>query len=150
MASDDSWKTQNFRQNVITKIDEAIQMPGMPTTMKSVEMENYIFQNAKSKEEYFGFIARLILHVREINSKKGRTGNTPGTAGTNNGMPDPIGAPQTLARQGTGNDQMMGMGGPGPNHQGIISQPPANTATNPSSLELLSINDLTERMSHLQ
>ncbi|KMQ93780.1 mediator of rna polymerase ii transcription subunit 15 [Lasius niger] len=45
-------------------------------------------------------------------------------------MPDPIGALQTLARQGTGNNQMMGMGGPGPNHQGIIPQPPANTATN--------------------
>ncbi|XP_011167767.1 mediator of RNA polymerase II transcription subunit 15 isoform X2 [Solenopsis invicta] len=45
-------------------------------------------------------------------------------------MPDPIGALQTLARQGTGNNQMMGMGGPGSNHQGIIPQPPANTATN--------------------
>ncbi|KAL0130780.1 hypothetical protein PUN28_002416 [Cardiocondyla obscurior] len=45
-------------------------------------------------------------------------------------MPDPIGALQTLARQGTGNNQMMGMPGPGPNHQGIIPQPPANTATN--------------------
>jgi len=44
-------------------------------------------------------------------------------------MPDPIGALQTLARQGTGNNQMMGIGGPGPNHQGIIPQP-ANTATN--------------------
>lgn len=43
-------------------------------------------------------------------------------------MPDPIGALQTLARQGTGNNQMMGIA-PGPNHQGIISQP-ANTATN--------------------
>lgn len=49
-------------------------------------------------------------------------------------MPDPIGALQTLARQGTGNNQMMGMGGPGPNHQGIIPQPPANTATNRKQL----------------
>ncbi|KAG5343857.1 MED15 polymerase, partial [Acromyrmex charruanus] len=64
-----------------------------------------------------------------IDSKKSATGNAPGTAGTNNqGMPDPIGALQTLARQGTGNNQMMNMGGP--NHQGIISQPPTNTATN--------------------
>ena len=66
-----------------------------------------------------------------IDSKKSATGNAPGisTAGTNNqGMPDPIGALQTLARQGTGNNQMMSMGGP--NHQGIISQPPTNTATN--------------------
>lgn len=48
-------------------------------------------------------------------------------------MPDPIGALQTLARQGTGNNQMMGMAGPGPNHQNIIPQQPANTATNRKS-----------------
>ncbi|XP_012531932.1 mediator of RNA polymerase II transcription subunit 15 [Monomorium pharaonis] len=132
MAADDSqWKTPHFRQSVVAKIDEAIQVSGMPTTKNSIEMENHVFQKAKSKEEYLGFVARLILHVREMNSKKGATGTAPGTAGTNNqGMPDPIGALQTLARQGTGNNQMMGMGGPGPNHQGIIPQPPANTATN--------------------
>ncbi|XP_070159334.1 mediator of RNA polymerase II transcription subunit 15-like [Polyergus mexicanus] len=131
MAADDSWKTQSFRQSVIAKIDEAIQVSGMPTSKNSIEMENHVFQKAKSKEEYLGFVARLILHVREMNSKKNPTGNAPGNAGTNNqGMPDPIGALQTLARQGTGNNQMMGMGGPGPNHQGIIPQPSANTATN--------------------
>lgn len=75
-----------------------------------------------------------ILYFNEIlfvDSKKGTAGNAPGATGANNqGMPDPIGALQTLARQGTGNNQMMGMGGPGPNHQGIIPQPSANTATN--------------------
>jgi len=49
-------------------------------------------------------------------------------------MPDPIGALQTLARQGTGNNQMMGMGGPGSNHQGIIPQLSANIATNGKKL----------------
>lgn len=72
MATDDSWKTQSFRQSVIAKIDEAIQMSGMPTTKNSIEMENHVFQKAKSKEEYLGFVARLILHVREMNSKKRR------------------------------------------------------------------------------
>lgn len=76
----------------------------------------------------------LVCYFNKIfvaDSKKGAAGNAPGNAGANNqGMPDPIGALQTLARQGTGNNQMMGMGGPGPNHQGIIPQPPANTATN--------------------
>ncbi|XP_025162700.1 uncharacterized protein LOC105190692 [Harpegnathos saltator] len=69
-----------------------------------------------------------------MNSKKRTAGNVPNTTGTNNqGMLDPIGALQTLARQGTGNNQIMGMRGSGPNHQGIIPQPPASTATNPSS-----------------
>lgn len=45
-------------------------------------------------------------------------------------MPDPIGALQNLARQGTGNNQMIGMNGPGPNPQGIVPQSSTNTATN--------------------
>ncbi|KZC11964.1 Mediator of RNA polymerase II transcription subunit 15 [Dufourea novaeangliae] len=132
MATDEnSWRTQSFRQSVIAKIDEAVQMSGMPITRNSIDMENHVFQKAKTKEEYLGFVARLILHVRELNSKKGAGAAAPGATGSGNqGMPDPIGALQTLARQGTGNNQMMNMNGPGPNPQGIIPQPPANTATN--------------------
>ncbi|CAL7946877.1 unnamed protein product [Xylocopa violacea] len=132
MATDEnSWRTQSFRQSVIAKIDEAVQISGMPTTKNSVDMENHVFQKAKTKEEYLGFVARLILHVRELNTKKGAGGAAPGTANSGNqGMPDPIGALQTLARQGTGNNQMMNMSGPGSNPQGIIPQPPTNTATN--------------------
>ncbi|XP_043253698.1 mediator of RNA polymerase II transcription subunit 15-like isoform X2 [Colletes latitarsis] len=132
MATDEnSWKTQNFRQSVIAKIDEVVQSSGMPTTRNSIDMENHVFQKAKTKEEYLGFVARLILHVRELNSKKGAGGAAPGTAGSGNqGMPDPIGALQTLARQGTGINQMMSMSGPGSNPQGIIQQQPTNTATN--------------------
>ncbi|PBC33231.1 mediator of RNA polymerase II transcription subunit 15 isoform X2 [Apis cerana] len=132
MATDEnSWRTQSFRQSVIAKIDEAVQMSGMPTAKNSIEMENHVFQKAKTKEEYLGFVARLILHVRELNTKKGTGGTASGTACSGNqGMPDPIGALQTLARQGTGNNQMMNMSGPGSNPQGIIPQPPTNTATN--------------------
>ncbi|XP_071564511.1 mediator of RNA polymerase II transcription subunit 15-like isoform X2 [Temnothorax nylanderi] len=107
MATDDSWKTQHFRQSVVAKIDEAIQVSGMPTTKNSMEMENHVFQKAKIKEEYLGFVARLILHIRDMNSKKGAACNAPGPAGiaviagiadiNNQGMPDPIGALQTLS-----------------------------------------------------
>lgn len=31
-----------------------------------MEMENHVFQKAKSKEEYLAFVARLILHIREM------------------------------------------------------------------------------------
>ncbi|KAK2584971.1 hypothetical protein KPH14_002559 [Odynerus spinipes] len=132
MATDEtSWRTQSFRQSVVAKIDEAVQTSGMPTSKNSIEMESHVFQKAKSKEEYLGFVARLILHVREMNSKKGAAGNAPGAGGSGGqGMPDPIGALQTLARQGTGNNQMIGMGGPGPNPQGIVPQSSTNTATN--------------------
>lgn len=134
MSTDEnSWRTQNFRQSVVAKLDEAVQMSGVSTAKNSVEMESHVYQKAKTKEEYLGFIARLIFHVREMNNSKKGTGNIgPGSASNGNqGMPDPIGALQTLARQGTGNNQMIGMGGPGPNPQGIVPQSSTNTATNP-------------------
>ncbi|KAG8231112.1 hypothetical protein J437_LFUL010110 [Ladona fulva] len=97
MASEDiSWRTSTFRQSVVAKIEEAIRRCGMPTTKNSLEMENHVFQKAKSREEYLGFVARLILHVRELNTKKTAGSGGPG----GQGMPDPINALQTLARQG--------------------------------------------------
>jgi len=35
--------------NAFIDRDEAIQMSGMPTTKNSIEMENHVFQKAKSK-----------------------------------------------------------------------------------------------------
>lgn len=29
-------------------------------------MENHVFSKAKNKDEYLSFVARLILHVREM------------------------------------------------------------------------------------
>lgn len=46
--------------------DEAIRQSRMPTSRNSMEMENHVFQKAKTKEEYLGLVARLILHVREM------------------------------------------------------------------------------------
>lgn len=38
----------------------------MQTSKNSMEMENHVFQKAKTKEEYLAFVARLILHIREM------------------------------------------------------------------------------------
>lgn len=38
----------------------------MATARNSVDMENHVFQKAKTREEYLGLVARLILHVREM------------------------------------------------------------------------------------
>lgn len=38
----------------------------MNNTRNSIDMENHVFMKAKTKEEYLGFVARLILHVREM------------------------------------------------------------------------------------
>lgn len=113
--TDDSWRTHAFRQNIVGKIEEAIRQSGMNTSRNSIEMENHVFQKAKNKEEYLSFVARLILHVREMNSKKGQPGPMNGVPGGQQqqapGMPDPINALQNLASQGSRN-AMVGMGGP--------------------------------------
>ncbi|KAL1512579.1 hypothetical protein ABEB36_002151 [Hypothenemus hampei] len=113
---------------------------GMNTSRNSLEMENHVFQKAKNKEEYLSFVARLILHVREMNSKKGQQGATNGAPGPpqHQGpcLPDPINALQNLASQGSRN-AMVGMAGPpqagqltgsgpgGPNlHQSLIRSQP--------------------------
>lgn len=110
MADENCWRTPTFRQSVVQKIDEAIRTSGMATSRNSMEMESHVFQKARSKEEYLGFVARLILHVREMSTKK--TGmNGPNQGGP--GMPDPINALQNLASQGSRNSQMIGgMGTP--------------------------------------
>ncbi|KAJ8920966.1 hypothetical protein NQ315_015760 [Exocentrus adspersus] len=123
--ADDSWRTPTFRQSVVTKIEEAIRQSGMNTSRNSIEMENHVFQKAKNKEEYLGFVARLILHVREMKPKQGGGMAGPGQGQVGPGMPDPINALQNLASQGTRNT-MINMG-PQPGQMGGPQQP---TATN--------------------
>lgn len=43
-----------------------VRQSGMNTARNSVDMENQVYMKAKTKEEYLGFVARLILHVREM------------------------------------------------------------------------------------
>lgn len=143
MTDENSWRTSTFRQSVVAKIDEAIRQSGMNTSRNSIEMENHVFQKAKNKEEYLGFVARLILHVREMKPKQGGGMSVPGQGQGGPGMPDPINALQNLASQGTRNSMMaMGqqtsqMGGPqqapatnllqtlnrGPNQQMMMGMP---------------------------
>ncbi|XP_044266798.1 mediator of RNA polymerase II transcription subunit 15-like isoform X2 [Tribolium madens] len=121
MGDDGSWRTSAFRQSVVSKIDEAIRQSGMNTSRNSIEMENHVFQKAKTKEEYLGYVARLILHVREMNTKKGAGMGVPGQNPGAPGVPDPINALQTLAIQGTRNP-LMTMGGNQPGPMGTQQQ----------------------------
>ncbi|XP_022918876.2 mediator of RNA polymerase II transcription subunit 15 isoform X1 [Onthophagus taurus] len=137
MADETSWRTPTFRQNVVSKIDEAIRQSGMSTSRNSIDMENHVFQKAKTREEYLGFVARLILHVREMNTKKGAGMNGPGGGHGAPGMPDPINALQNLASQGSRNNQMIGMAQPG---QMVAAGPPQQTMPSPATNLLQSLN----------
>ncbi|CAH1109128.1 unnamed protein product [Psylliodes chrysocephalus] len=125
MADENSWRTPTFRQSVIAKIEEAIRQSGMNTSRNSIEMENHVFQKAKNKEEYLGFVARLILHVREMKPKQGGGMAVPGQGQGGPGMPDPINALQNLASQGTRNS-MMNMGPQNPQMGGPQQAPATN------------------------
>ncbi|XP_041977979.1 mediator of RNA polymerase II transcription subunit 15 [Aricia agestis] len=142
MGAEDNWRSQSFRQSVVSKIEEVIQRSGMQVARNSSEMENHVFMKAKSREDYMNMVAKLILHVREMSKPTQNQGapnmqgqnpnqpgpnsqvqNQPGQApqGPNNqqGMPtDPINALQNMASQGTRN-QMMNMG-QGQMQQGVM------------------------------
>lgn len=111
-SGDQSWTTQTFRQSIRGKIEEAIRQSGNPTTKSVVEMENHVFAKARSREEYLGYVARLIIHAREMNSKKpplssgqatSTTALAPGASPSNPGVQvsDPMSALRNLAGQGT-------------------------------------------------
>ncbi|XP_068620999.1 mediator of RNA polymerase II transcription subunit 15 [Battus philenor] len=147
MGSDDNWRTSNFRQSVVSKIEEVIQRSGMQVARNSSEMENHVYMKAKTREEYMNMVAKLILHVREMSQPKQNQGgatmqgpnqnqagqnpqvqtqqgqapqgpnNQPGLA------PDPINALQNLASQGTRN-QMMNMGQGQMQQQGVLGPNP--------------------------
>uniref|UniRef100_T1J6D6 Mediator of RNA polymerase II transcription subunit 15 n=1 Tax=Strigamia maritima TaxID=126957 RepID=T1J6D6_STRMM len=130
--SDQSWRSQGFRQKVIAQIEEAIWQSGSQTPKTSSEMENHVFEKAHSKDEYLGLVARLILHLRELSSKNKQGPPThPGHGGmppSGVGVPDPINALQNLARQ-KGNNPQMGGGMAGPNQMPMmVGMNPQNNA----------------------
>ncbi|KAK9743729.1 hypothetical protein QE152_g8388 [Popillia japonica] len=102
----DDWRTTTFRQSVVTKIDEAIRQSGQTTSRNSHEMENHVFQKAKTKEEYLGFVARLILHVREMTSQGSRNNQMMGGM-TQSGQ---MGGPQQMPSPATNLLQSLNRG----------------------------------------
>lgn len=92
-------------------------------------MEQHVFSKARNKDEYLSFVARLIIHVREMSKKirrkkqeqfnclisivdnknknadGGNNSQTGGQQGQQQGIQDPINALQNLASQGTRNVQ---------------------------------------------
>ncbi|KAL8180660.1 UNVERIFIED_CONTAM: mediator complex subunit Med15, partial [Gekko kuhli] len=127
---DSEWRSNNFRQKLVSQIEEAMRKAGVAHNKTSKDMENHVYMKAKSREEYLSLVARLIIHFRDIHNKKTQasdpmnalqnlTGGPPaGTAGM--GMTSrPQGAP------------MGGMSGLGPMGQQISlpgQQQPPGTA----------------------
>ncbi|XP_061189828.1 mediator of RNA polymerase II transcription subunit 15-like isoform X2 [Saccostrea echinata] len=112
------WRSEPFRSKVVAQIEEAVRSSASPMTKSSIEMENHVFHKAKTREEYLALVARLILHVKEMNANKdkpkgpggmGMPQGMPGPAGISQPMQDPIGALQNLTVQGIGPVGQQGM-----------------------------------------
>ncbi|KAM9450779.1 uncharacterized protein Hap1MRO34_021266 isoform 1-T1 [Clarias gariepinus] len=67
---DNDWRSQGFRQKVVTQIEDAMRKAGTAHTKSSTDMESHVLTKAKSREEYLSMVARLIIHFRDIHKKK--------------------------------------------------------------------------------
>nr|XP_034299114.1 mediator of RNA polymerase II transcription subunit 15-like [Crassostrea gigas] len=60
------WRGELFRSKVVAQIEEAVRSSATHITKSSSEMEMYMFQKAKTPEEYLALAARMILHIKEM------------------------------------------------------------------------------------
>ncbi|XP_057327726.1 mediator of RNA polymerase II transcription subunit 15-like [Microplitis mediator] len=87
-ADDENWRTQQNRQNVIARIDLALQSAGEPPMKYSAEMENCVFEIAKTKEQYHRYVEKVIDYLSGLNENNLAAG-AQGAAGQ--GVQDPTG-----------------------------------------------------------
>ena len=63
-------RNESFRNNKIYIFfllsNEAISSSDLTPKKNTVDMEQHVFSKARSKDEYLSFVARLIIHVREM------------------------------------------------------------------------------------
>ncbi|XP_061740304.1 mediator of RNA polymerase II transcription subunit 15 isoform X2 [Nerophis ophidion] len=81
---DSDWRSPQFRQKVVTQIEDAMRKAGTGHNKSSNDMENHVYIKAKSREEYLSLVARLIIHYRDIHKKT---------------LGGPVGGPAQLAIQ---------------------------------------------------
>ncbi|RVE70095.1 hypothetical protein OJAV_G00084220 [Oryzias javanicus] len=115
-GSDSDWRSTQFRQKVVAQIDDAMRKAGPSTTAhkSGTDMENQVYNKAKTRDEYLSLVARLIIHFRDI-QKKSLAGPDPMNALTGVGVgPGPIGmGPRPAGAQMGGMGAMGAMGQPG-------------------------------------
>ena len=62
---DNQWQTEAFRHSLVRKLEEAIRDSGNSTDRNAVELERQVFIRANTKEQYLGYLARLIVRMRQ-------------------------------------------------------------------------------------
>ncbi|CAL1535172.1 unnamed protein product [Lymnaea stagnalis] len=113
----EDWQAPGFRSKIVNKLEDVMRNSQTQMPKSSVEMEEYVFRKARTREEYLDLVARVLLSVTDHNSKEKKMGMA-GQPGMVGGMrpqgsmdqdQDPINALQSLAGQGAmGRQQQPG------------------------------------------
>ncbi|NXJ14267.1 MED15 polymerase, partial [Odontophorus gujanensis] len=133
------WRSTNFRQKLVSQIDEAMRKAGVAHNKSSKDMESHVFMKAKTREEYLSLVARLIIHFRDIHNKKSQASvSDPMNALQNLTGGPPAGAPGMAIASRAQGAPMTGMGGLGPMGQQMSlpgqQQPPGNSGMAPHGM----------------
>ncbi|XP_061458950.1 mediator of RNA polymerase II transcription subunit 15 isoform X2 [Rhineura floridana] len=151
---ENDWRSANFRQKLVSQIEDAMRKAGVAHNKTSKDMENHVFMKAKSREEYLSLVARLIIHFRDIQNKKSQasvsdpmnalqnlTGGPPAGAAAMNMAPRPQGGPLGgMSALGPPMGQQMTLPGqqppPGPAGMATHGIPGISAASQPTQLQL--------------
>ncbi|XP_015733559.1 mediator of RNA polymerase II transcription subunit 15 isoform X3 [Coturnix japonica] len=133
------WRSTNFRQKLVSQIDEAMRKAGVAHNKSSKDMESHVFMKAKTREEYLSLVARLIIHFRDIHNKKSQASvSDPMNALQNLTGGPPAGAPGMAIASRAQGAPMSGMAGLGPMGQQMSlpgqQQPPGTTGMAPHGM----------------
>ncbi|XP_074700356.1 mediator of RNA polymerase II transcription subunit 15 isoform X6 [Strix aluco] len=133
------WRSTNFRQKLVSQIDDAMRKAGVAHNKSSKDMESHVFMKAKTREEYLSLVARLIIHFRDIHNKKSQASvSDPMNALQNLTGGPPAGAPGMGMASRAQGAPMSGMSGLGPMGQQMSlpgqQQPPGTSGMAPHGM----------------
>ncbi|XP_067406091.1 mediator of RNA polymerase II transcription subunit 15 isoform X2 [Emydura macquarii macquarii] len=137
-GQESDWRSATFRQKLVSQIDEAMRMASIAHNKSSKEMESHVFLKAKTREEYLSLVARLILHFRDIHTKKSQASVSDSMNALQNltGGPPAGTAGMGMASRAQG-APMGGMSGLGPMGQQMSlpgQQPPGTSGMAPHGM----------------
>ena len=70
----DGWRSEAFRISMVRKLEEAIQEHGMQGQKDPQQIENAIFQKARTRQDYLNCIARFILMIKSQRNSAAQQG----------------------------------------------------------------------------
>uniref|UniRef100_A0A7M4E0R4 Mediator of RNA polymerase II transcription subunit 15 n=1 Tax=Crocodylus porosus TaxID=8502 RepID=A0A7M4E0R4_CROPO len=136
-GQDSDWRSANFRQKLVSQIDEAMRKAGVAHNKSSKDMESHVFMKAKSRDEYLSLVARLIIHFRDIRNNSSVVFTDPMNALQNLTGGPPAGTAGMGMASRTQGAPMGGMSGLGPMGQQMSlpgQQPPGTSGMAPHGM----------------